>query len=189
MMWTPPPLKDTYQNDEFVFEKPILILCNKYNSEWGFPPITFLDKPCLERIFTMLSDKYQIIYCRPENKEVVDDCSTVYSLEEHDWIREKFEDVLLIQDLHKKYHHYSFNELQLKVFANADRFISIQGGYSILASYFKGINLIYGAQTKHRTADEIKYNAYKRWYHKFSGSKILYSPTYEDIFEKIDRYF
>ncbi|RAP29912.1 hypothetical protein DID78_02980 [Candidatus Marinamargulisbacteria bacterium SCGC AG-343-D04] len=189
MMWTPPPLKDYYQNDECVFDKPLLVICNKYNSEWGHPPITFLSKHCLEQLLSVLTPHYSVVYCRPYHKEFVEDNSEVYNLDEHSMIKEKFPDVMFIQDLKEQYPQYSFNELQCRVFANADRFISVQGGYSILCSYFKGENIIYGAQSPLRTADEIKYKAFKRWYHKFSGSKITYVPTYKDLLHQVDKQY
>ncbi len=189
MMWSPPPYKKHYQNDIFIFDKPICIICNKYNSEWGFPPISFLSKDVLASLFQKLLPHYTIIYCRPYQKEIVKDNSKVYDLEEHDWISKTYPEVKLIQDLHKQYPKYSFNELQLNCFANASRFISTQGGYAILCSYFKGINIIYGAKTAHKTAIEITYNCFKRWYHRFSGATIHYSDTYKDLENKVSKYF
>src|SRR6187402_3461079 len=40
--WEQVPLKETYRNDIYVFDKPILIIANRYNSEWGGPPLSFL---------------------------------------------------------------------------------------------------------------------------------------------------
>ena len=190
MMWSPPPYKDIYKNQEFVFEKPLLIVCNKYNSEWDYPPITFLSKDCLARLFETYSDQYQIVYCRPQTTHIPKDNSTVYDLEEHNWIRESYPNVMLIQDLYELHKgRYSFNEMQLRCFANADRFISIQGGYSILCSYFKGTNIVYGARTKHRTADEIVYKAFDRWYHKFSGAKVVYCDSYDRLYRVAESEF
>ena len=44
-----------------------------------------------------------------------------------------------------------------------------QGGYLILCSYFQGVNIIYGAKSVLRTADEINYRAYDRCYHQVCG--------------------
>lgn len=121
---------------------------------------------------THLSPKFQIIYYRPGSKEIKDDGSQINDLKDHDFIRQKHPDVKLIQDLHKENKDLSFNMLQLMCFSNANHFITVQGGCSILCSYFKGTNIVYGARSKKRTVDEIIYKAYDRWYHKFSGSKV-----------------
>ena len=63
-----------------------------------------------------------------------------------------------------------------------------KGGYSIFCSYFKGTNIIYGAKSKARTADEIIYKAFDRWYHKFSGSKIHYADTYQKLNRLINQH-
>ena len=75
------------------------------------------------------------------------------------------------------------------VFANANNFISTQGGYSILCSYFKGKNIIYGAKSKLKTALDITYKTYSRWYHRFSGTKIYYAPTYNILLNEVKNHF
>ena len=72
------------------------------------------------------------------------------------------------------------------MFANTDHFISVQGGYSILCSYFQGTNIIYGAKSALRTADEINYRTYDRCYHKFSGATIKYAATYDEVITYIN---
>ena len=47
-LWSPPPLKAQYKNDEFIYDKPTLIITNKYNSEWDFDPLTFLSLEFIE---------------------------------------------------------------------------------------------------------------------------------------------
>ena len=36
-LWTPPPLKSYYKNNEFIYEKPLLVINNKFSSEGGTP--------------------------------------------------------------------------------------------------------------------------------------------------------
>ena len=126
--WSPPPLKETYKNDRFIFEKPILIICNKFNSEWGNPPITFLSVEVLDEILNKLNHQFQIIYCRPGTDKIIDDNSDVYELKDHEFIQKNYPNVILIEDLHEAHSDLSFNELQLMCFANANHFISVQGG-------------------------------------------------------------
>ena len=56
----------------------------------------------------------------------------------------------------------------------------------ILGSYFNGANIIYGAKSVFRTAEEIKYRAYDQWYHKFSGATIKYAVTYDEVITYIN---
>jgi len=184
-MFSPPPYKAHFKNDQIVFDKPILIICNKYNSEWGHAPISFFDIDTLTHLFDELKDQFSIVYCRPTSNEITDDCSVIYDLNDYEFIRKNYPDVTLIQELHKKFPKLSFNELQMKLFANCDHFISVQGGYSILASYFGGTNIVYGSKTGPYTAREIGYKAYDRWYHYFSGSTMIYVSTYDELFERV----
>ena len=165
----------------------MFIVCNKYNSEWKNPPISFLSVECLEQIFSKLIPSFKVIYCRPGDSEIVSDSSKIYRLNDKEMIKEKYPEVCLIEDLYKENSDLSFNELQLMCFANSDHFISVQGGYSIFCSYFKGTNIIYGAKSKIRTADEIVYRAYDRWYHKFSGSSIMYCDSYDKIMSALTK--
>jgi hypothetical protein len=180
-LWSPPPLKEIYKNNRFVYKKPLMVITNKYNSEWGHPPLTFLSIEFLETLFKELVDKYQIVYCRPSKKEIVDDNSDILTFNDKEIIKNKFPQVLLIEDLHIENPDLTFNELQLMVFANTNRFISLLGGYSLLCSYFKGTNIIYAAKSKIRQGTEIGYKAFDRWYHKFSGSNIIYCDSYDKI--------
>jgi hypothetical protein len=137
--WLPPPYKKIYQNSEFIYKKPILIIANKYNSEWGQEPVNYFDLDMLRYFFEEFGNDYQIIY----NRYLIEsDDSSVHNLGDYEMIRHEFPEVISMIDLHKNT-AYSYNELQLKVYANCDRFISIQGGASILASYFGGLNCIY----------------------------------------------
>jgi hypothetical protein len=188
-MWSPPDYKAQFSNTKFIYDKPICIICNKYNSEWGFSPITYLSIEVLEILFKTLMPHYKIIYCRPISTEISQDNSAIYNLKEHNWIRKHYPEVSLIQDIHNQNPDLTFNELQLMLFANANHFISTQGGYSILCSYFKGTNIIYGAKSKNKTALDIIYKTYSRWYHRFSGARICYASNYDSLINQVSLKF
>ena len=63
--WMRVPLKSYYRNQVFVFDKPLLVIANKYNVEWDKPPINFLDIPTLDRIISAYRVTHQIIYNWP----------------------------------------------------------------------------------------------------------------------------
>lgn len=176
--WLPVPLKEKYKNNLFQFEKPTLIIANRYNSEWDGPPISFFSIEMLEFIINQLKHKYTLVYNRPRAKEITMDNSQVYDLNEYNWLKLKHPEVILMEDLYSKNLQSvnSFNHLQLMVYSNSERFLSIHGGTATFASYFEGTNLIYS-----RKGPEHHFMCYKRLYPKFSGAKILHARNEDDF--------
>lgn len=184
--WLPVPLKQQYQNDIFVYEKPILIVANRYNMEWDGPPISFFDIPTLQFIFENLQTKFTIVYNRPAPKNITADNSDIYDLNEFDWIKTNYPGVILMEDLYEenKVKVKSFNHLQLMVYANASAFISIHGGTATLASYFGGTNLILSKQ-----GPEHYFDCYQKLYPQLSGAKIFHAKDYEKLRGFIEELF
>jgi len=174
--WVPPPYKEVYKNDIFIYNKPICVISNKYNFEWNQDPINFLRVDIVISIIEKLKDKYQIIYNRPE--KIIKDDMEFLTFNDKDEIR-KIKDVILIEDLLENY-KYNINELQMMIFANTEKFISVQGGNSILSSYFGGENHIYAVR-----GGELQCNSFNNWYHEFSGCKIYVYNNYEKLIESI----
>ncbi len=143
--WLPPPYKEIYKNDVFVFDKPIYIIHNKDKKEWGIGSINTIGVKVLEMIIKKLKDKYQIIYFRPIGNEKgfgKDDCDfPILKLKDFEMLQNHPE-VLTIQQLLKQYPDYTYNQIQLMVHANCNKFISVQGGSSVIASYFEGENIV-----------------------------------------------
>lgn len=186
--WARVPLKSHYKNDLFVFGKPILVIANKYNIEWDKPPINFLDIPALDRIVSKFKQSYQIIYNRPLSSQIVVDNSEIMDLNEHAWLRKTHPEVILMNDLHEEHRNRvtNFNHLQLLVYANCDRFISMHGGTAALASYFEGINIILshpGGGMEHH------FNEYDTIFPALSGAKILHAKNTADVFQYLDQYY
>lgn len=176
--WLQVPLKEAYKNDVYVFEKPVLIVANRYNMEWNGPPISFLSIEMLQFIFDLLKDHYTIIYNRPGAQHITLDNSEIYELNEIPWIKANYPDVVLMDDLFRenKGKAKNFNHLQLMVYANAENFISTHGGTSVLASYFKGTNIILS-----KYGPEHTFNCYHTLYPKLSGARIFHAKTDEDL--------
>jgi len=184
--WLPVPLKQHFQNDIYVYDKPILIIANRYNMEWDGPPISYYDIPTLQFIISTLKEKYTIIYNRPRPENITTDNSDTYDLNEFEWLETDHPEVILMENLYKLNagKANNFNHLQLMVYANASRFISVHGGTATLASYFGGINLIMSKQ-----GPEHHFNCYATLYPKFSGAKVLHAKTNADVGELISKYF
>lgn len=184
--WEKVPLKDHYKNDIYIYEKPILIVANRYNMEWDEPPISFFSKEMLSFIFEQLNDKYTIIYNRPRPQNITMDNSDIYDLDEYDWIEEKYPKVILMENLFKENrgNARNFNHLQLMVYANASHFVSIHGGTATLASYFGGINLILS-----KKGPEHFFNCFHTLFPMLSGAKILHAKTNQEFKEYISANF
>lgn len=186
--WMAPPFKAQYQNTRFVFAKPLLVIANKYNIEWDKPPINFLSIDALNELITNLKSRYQIIYNRPLGGQIVLDNSEIMDLGEHAWLRANHPEVLQMNDLYEQHRAEvaNYNHLQLLVYANADRFISMHGGTAALASYFGGINVILshpGGGWEH------VFNEYETLFPRFSGAKILHAKSVGEVFEFVKEYF
>ena len=184
--WKPVPLKEHYRNDIYRFDKPILIIANRFNMEWGGPPISFFSIEVLDHIIKSLVGKYTIIYNRPRPQHITNDNSDIYDLNEFDWLQSKHPEVILMEKLFEenKANVNNFNHLQLMVYANSERFISTHGGTAVLASYFGGINLILS-----KKGPEHHFNCYQKLYPKLADTKILHAKSDEQLMELLETNF
>lgn len=186
--WAAVPFKTHYQNPLFVYDKPLLIIANKYNIEWEKPPINFLSISALDRIVSACKPHFQIVYNRPLSGQIVLDNSEIMDLDEHAWLRENHPEVILMNDLFEQHRHQvsNYNHLQLMVYANSDRFISMHGGTAALASYFGGTNIILsypGGGWEHA------FNEYATIFPALSGAKILHAKHENDVFPLVESAF
>jgi hypothetical protein len=186
--WLRVPLKKQYKNTLFSYSKPLLVIANKYNIEWDNPPINYLDIETLDQIITSFKGNYQIIYNRPLAKQIVGDNSETLDLNEHRWLRETHPEVLLMNDLYEKNSSRvnNFNHLQLMVYANCDRFISMHGGTAALASYFEGINTILSDP---KGGMEHHFNEYQTIFPQLSGAKILHAKNRDEVLAYLSQYY
>ena len=184
--WAAVPLKETYRNDVYVFDKPMLIVANRYNREWDGPPVSFLSIDLLDFIFTALKDRFTIVYNRPKATQIVEDNSDIIDLDEFDWLRQTHPEVLLMDDLYRENrgNARNYNHFQLQLYANANHFISTHGGTASLASYFGGVNLILS-----KKGLEHHFNCYRTIYPKLSGAMILHAKTDDDVRHYVQSHF
>jgi hypothetical protein len=184
--WSAVPLKSTYRNELFVYEKPILIIANKFNIEWGQPPINYFSIELLDKIITALSYKYQIVYNRPSASSIVLDNSEILELNEYAWLREHHPEVVLVEDLYQQHQHSvnNFNHLQLLVYANATAFISVHGGTATLASYFGGKNIIFS-----KRGVEHALNEFATIFPKLSGAEIYHAKTEAEVLRYVAQHY
>lgn len=176
--WARVPLKEHYKNEFFKYEKTPLIIANRFNMEWDGPPISFLSIEMLDYIINHLKEKYTIIYNRPRSKDIVNDNSEIYQLNEHDWLKEKHPYVIQLNDLYddNKDQFSNFNHFQLTVYAGCENFISVHGGTATLASYFGGKNIIYSQQ-----GGEHHFKCFEILFPELSGAAITHAKNEEEL--------
>jgi hypothetical protein len=174
--WVFPNYKEFYKNTEFIFEKPLLIISNKKYVTGSTQRHGFFNDNELSFLFDRFHQDYQIIYNRAKSSKIITD-TQIPNDNDTDFELIKKYNIIDINELHNQYRDkYTFNTLQLMLNANCERFISVQGGSSILSSAFGGKNLIYAFG-----GDEIKVGSYKNWYNKFSNCEVEYASDFNSF--------
>ena len=157
--WDMPNYNEHYKNDEITFDKPIVVISNRYNFEHGHKPVGYFDIKCLSEMFYYLTESgYTVIYKRPKNTEfpldqneinsymnnfeLTDDVEDLGVISDYK-LTEYYDDVHLLDDVVNKYPQYTYNEVQLKLFANTDGFIGMGGGSTLLLCLFQKPTLAY----------------------------------------------
>jgi glycosyltransferase involved in cell wall biosynthesis len=157
--WKMPDYINQYKNDKFVFKKPFVVVANRYNWEHGQPPVGYFNIKCLYEMFNYLTEKgYIVIYKRPKNTEFPLDQNEMNTLQHQENITDSvegigeisdydltkyYDDVVLFDDVLSDTDDYTYNELQLNLFANSKGFIGISGGSTLLLNLFQLPTLTY----------------------------------------------
>lgn len=197
--WKCPPYKVQYQNDRFKFSKPTVFLTNIYNHPDPSDKRHYHHIPIkgLYEIFSLLDEMgYDVIYKREthDNKSITYDqnelSATSFNLSTDigaevegigyitDFeLTKYFKNVHLLKDIASTNTDLSYNELQLMLLANCDKYISVCGGSSILSSCFGGTVIIYVTQGK-----ELRENYFSNegYFHQLSNAKII------PVIDKVD---
>ena len=187
--FTAPPYREVYANEKYHFD---LVIYNRYNNEWpGVPelnrPINYFSLELLREIFTYFRGK--ILYCNVDGRHDLQDNSPSIPLGDWELVEEftKYPRtasafITSIHDLEEDY-----NTAQMMAFANCKLFLTLNGGGSILCSYFGGRNVIY---TSPRTIGGRVYPRENQtgdfgYYNLFGGSEIVNVHTYRDVLENV----
>jgi hypothetical protein len=179
-----PEYKSIYKNAYYVFDKPLLIIHNKYTTEWHEPPINYLNIATLRSIFEMCNAKYKIIYINPNSDYIINDSSNTMRLEGEEELLKQFSITTgnkLYLETKNKYNVRNFNHFQLLIHSNCDSFISVQGGNSVLASYFGGTNLVFA-----RKGAELDCGAYNTHYRCYSGARVEHANNYQGLLQLVE---
>jgi hypothetical protein len=174
-----PPYKEHYANKKYRFKKPTVCICNRYNKEWNSRAINFFSPELLDWMFSVLKEKYEIVYFPVNIPEELRDNEQPMAMDDISVAKRHGVKVFteMIEGL-------SWNETMLRVFANCERYITMNGGYSIMASFFCGVNIIYSKPGEPETR-EIKLHSFERWYPNIADSQTVYVASYEALKAKI----
>jgi hypothetical protein len=157
--WKMPNYTNHYKNDKLKFDKPFIVVANRYNWEHGKPPIGYFNLPCLQKLFDYLTNAgYVVVYKRPKNTEFVIDQNEMTTRASQieltaevegggtisDYELTKYYDgVVLFDDLLSDNKEYTYNEFQLNLFVNAEGFVGISGGSTLLLNLFQKPTITY----------------------------------------------
>ena len=157
--WKMPNYNNQYKNDKFELEKPFIVVANRYNWEHGKPPVGHFNIKCLYDIFNYLTDSgYMVVYKRPNNTEfpldqnefntlksgvrLTAEVEGIGTMTDYDLVNQ-YDDVWLFDEILKEHSDYNYNELQLNLFSNAEGFIGISGGSTLLLNLFQKPTITY----------------------------------------------
>lgn len=174
-----PPYKAIYANDVYKWEKPTLVIANRYNREWSREPINFFDRTHLEWLFDNLKDLYEIVYIAVDIPDELNDGVEHYKLNDRDIAKKH--GVKVFQDIKGE----CWNTSLLQVFANCEHFITMNGGYSILASFFTGTNIAYTRKRGYTSSSEYKLLEFDRWYPNHNNQRTIGVYNELDFFDKV----
>jgi hypothetical protein len=185
--WSPPPYREVYADDRFRWARPLVVIGNKTSDESylgsGFA-LNSIPIDVLLEIVGRLTTTYTVVYHRPRESDIVGDHDELRELGDIEAVKHSFPEVVTIQELHTEHPALTFNELQLRLFANCERFVSVLGGGSYLASYFGGTNIVYAQE-----GWEIDCHAYDGWFDRFSGAHVVAARTSIELLRAIDEHF
>jgi len=200
--WICPPYREYYKKDfEWDSNRPIVFISNIYNFEHGLPPKWhYFDIPCLYEMFTYLTESgYDVIYKRPTNTEgfaidqnemnavhhnlnIVSDVEGIGMITDRQ-LPQYLDNVYLFDDVVEKYSDLTYNEVQLRLMANTNKFISVCGGNAILSSLFGKPTIVYITQGRELRPNYFGQESYWR---KLSGADII--PIFDVIWDINKKY-
>jgi hypothetical protein len=144
--------------------------------------INFLPNDLLLALIGKLRAHYQVVYNRPRAMDIVNDHQAIRETGDIEAVTRAYPDVLTIQALHARHPNLGYNELQLRLYAGCERFVSVLGGGAYLASYFGGTNVVYA-----KRGWEVACGAYERWFDRFSGARVVAAASPDELLRAVER--
>ena len=180
--WKMPPWRQQYKRDDIHWDKPLLMMFNKYTTEWEGPPVNFIPVDTLRELLVYLVPRYHVFYFRLQHKKLVDIQVKAYlTLGDKEMIRQEFPSVVVAEDLMQGLDPDSINLLIHSLGASSKHFISVQGGNSALASLFGGQNIVMAKAGRELPEEAGDYT----YYYRFSNAKISLVRNETQLLDKV----
>jgi hypothetical protein len=174
-VWVAPPFKSFYRRDDIELDKPLVIISNKYAKEWEFEgPVNYIPVDILRQVLEHLTPNYNVVYSRFQDKRLADSREHLNSntiregFKDKEMIRKEFPSVVLFDELSQGLPPDTVNLLQFSLNSMSDNFLSVQGGNSVVASFFGGRNIILAVRGPETPEKRNDYS----YYHRFSNASI-----------------
>lgn len=183
--WQAPPFKTFFgfpTKHKMLERKPLVVIENKYTSEWKDPPINFMSVKVLLKLLEYLEPKYTILYKRHTDGHLVDHHGIENNLGEKLVIGRQFPSVFFYEDVQRDLKDVEDqNLLHFGLLSLSDRFLSVQGGTAVVCSYFGGSNVILIKRGKELTAGDYEY------FHRFSNATVVWRRTDQDFLDHVKK--
>lgn len=131
----------THLKGKATFDKPLLVIHNKFTPEWTGEPINYLPLDLLDYLFERLKRKYQIVFFEAARKADLDRGYSQDTQGFRDYsdveVAQRHPEVLVFGD-YLESSGKSYNSLKLEIFSNCHHFITVQGGNAHMCAAFPG---------------------------------------------------
>lgn len=185
--WSPPPYREVSANERFWWSKPLVVVGNKTSDERYLgrdSGVNSIPVDVILELIGRLTAEYTVVYNRPRESDIVGDHDELHELGDIEAVQDAFPEAITIQQLHAEHRDLTFNELQLQLYATCERFVSVLGGGSFLASYFGGTNIVYA-----QSGWEIECGAYEHWFDRFSGADVIAVRSPPELLRVVEERF
>jgi hypothetical protein len=188
--WVAPDYKTHFKNKLPKFtDKPYVVILNKFTLEHGNMPIGYFDMVMLQQILEYFTNKgIAVVYRRPSNKDYTPDTNEIHSTHldlinkygikaydaDNNIIDDKqligyYDNGFVLDDLFEQSNYKSRNEFELSLYADAEGFITVNGGNCIIASLFGQPVVVYACEGKELRPNYFNDNCYFR---KFANAEL-----------------
>ncbi len=187
--YLPPPYSEHFKKLPFVSDRPIVLVFNKYNSEWGtmYPPANYLDMYELASIATIF-DGCIIVYFRTNQYNSNDYTSDkdelevrdVYSYDEKAFLK-GFRNVACVEDIMKTA-DFDFNTMKGLLLANASLTISTLTGSTHFNMYFPCNHIVYRKLAPYPFSTDTYYKNLNKILSNSNSDKVDYVTSLDAFF-------
>lgn len=183
--WTPPPLKGKYKG-VIKFEKPTVVIQNKYTLEWNSGPFNYFPLEVLDELFKYLNKNYTIIYIRPlgNSKGYYKDQNKIQELNDYKFIADHHPYVYTLEHFLQEYPDLTYNQIQFYLEASSEKHLTVSGGSACVASYFGGDVIIFDSPNGTGAGRGIWKT--DSWLKYLSGANIIGVNDYKTLLNTVE---